>query len=279
MFERHAAQVDAWRDIHSGVDFINSRKQGEAEARALLRGAFGPQSRSRTGVLPEFGVGEGVGEGGGGVLTPEAFADLCRAVNRECIEGSVPKRVTCTRFGAGFGALLRLAPRAGALSPWLAALWALPVREKARGGEGREALLAEAFGLHAAYGLPGVGLFALSLVLYLKSGDDAPNRSANAVAAGVLANELANGLTNGLADELADEPDDADFFLPCTPALWRGLAFLKGQPVRDGAAPRTLADYRGFLRDAHAVRERFCLLPLEVDFVLARAEALRRSGR
>lgn len=222
MFERYAAQVDAWRDIHSGVDFINSRKQGEAEARALLDAAFGP--------------------GGSGAMSADDFRAMCRAVNRECIEGSVPKRITCTRFGAGVASLLRLAPRVDALEPWLAGLWALPIAGSA------DAVLGEAFRLHEARKAAGAGLFALSLVLYLKSGAD-------------------------------KDADDADFFLPCTPALWRGLAFLKGQAVRDGAGPRTQADYQLFLQDAHALRERFCLLPLEVDFALARGEVLRIAGR
>ncbi len=226
MFERYAAQVDEWRDIHSGVDFINSRRQGEVEARALLDAAFGP--------------------GGSGNMSADDFRALCRAVNRECIEGSVPKRITCTRFGGGFGSLLRLAQRMGELGPWLSGLWGLPI------AGGTDAVLAEAFRLHEARKLAGAGIFALSLLLYLKSG----------------------------ADMVTDnEADDADFFLPCTPALWRGLAFLKGQTVRDGSGPRTRADYRRFLLDAHALRERFCLLPLEVDFALARAEALRIAGR
>ena len=226
MFERYAAQVDEWRDIHSGVDFINSRKQGEAEARALLDAAFGP--------------------GGGGVMSAADFRAMCLAVNRECIEGSVPKRITCTRFGAGLASLLRLAPRLRELGPWLLGLWALPVAGSA------DAVLAEAFRLHEARKVAGVGVFVLSLLLYLKSGADM-------------------GTDN--------ETDDADFFLPCTPALWRGLAFLKGQAVRDGSGPRTQADYRRFLYDAHALRERFCLLPLEVDFALARAEGMRIAGR
>ncbi|MGJ3522483.1 hypothetical protein ACR4XJ_05555 [Nitratidesulfovibrio sp. D1] len=221
MFERYAAQVDEWRDVHSGVDFINSRRQGEAEARALLDAAFGP--------------------GGGGVMSAEDFRAMCMAVNRECIEGSVPKRITCTRFGAGLASLLRLAPRMAELAPWLAGLWALPVAGNP------DDVLAEAFRLHEARRVAGAGIFALTLLLYLKSG-----------AAGI-----------------AGDVDDAAFFLPCTPALWRGLAFLKGQAVRDGAGPRTLSGYRRFLRDAHALRERFCLLPLEVDFALARAEAMR----
>ncbi len=221
MFERYAAQVDAWRDIHSGVDFINSRKQGEAEARALLDAAFGA--------------------GGGGAMSAEDFRALCRAVNRECIEGSVPKRITCTRFGAGFASLLRLAPRVGELGTWLAGLWALPIPGNT------DAMLTEAFRLHEARKAAGAGIFALSLLLYLKSGADT-------------------------------DADDADFFLPCSPALWRGLAFLKGQAVRDGSGPRTQADYRRFLHDAHALRERFCLLPLEVDYILSQGERLRISG-
>lgn len=226
MFERYAAQVDEWRDIHSGVDFINSRKQGEAEARALLDAAFGP--------------------GGSGTMSADDFRTLCMAVNRECIEGSVPKRITCTRFGAGVASLLRLAPRMGELGPWLSELWALPI------AGGADAVLADIFRLHEVRKVAGAGIFALSLLLYLKSGADMGTDS---------------------------ETDDADFFLPCTPALWRGLAFLKGQAVRDGSGPRTQADYRRFLLDAHALRERFCLLPLEVDFALARAEALRVAGR
>lgn len=229
MFERYAAQVDEWRDIHSGVDFINSRKQGEAEARALLDAAFGP--------------------GGSGSMSAADFLALCMAVNRECIEGSVPKRITCTRFGAGFASLLRLASRMDGLGPWLSGLWglwALPIAGSA------DAVLAEAFRLHEARKMAGVGILALSLVLYLKSGADM-------------------GTDN--------ETDDADFFLPCTPALWRGLAFLKGQAVRDGTGPRTQADYRHFLHDAHALRERFCLLPLEVDFALVRAEGMRVATR
>lgn len=222
MFERYAAQVDEWRDIHSGVDFINSRRQGEAEARALLDAAFGP--------------------GGSGSMSAADFRTLCRAVNRECIEGSVPKRITCTRFGAGLASLLRLAPRTGELGPWLAGLWALPV------AGGTDAVLAEAFRLHEARKVAGAGVFALSLLLYLKSGADI-------------------------------DADDAAFFLPCSPALWRGLAFLKGQAVRHGSGPRTQADYRRFLHDAHALRERFCLLPLEVDFALARAEGMRVAMR
>ena len=63
MFERYAAQVDAWRDIHSGVDFINSRKQGEAEARALLDAAFGAG-----------GGGAGCGDGGEGGLVAKRQA-------------------------------------------------------------------------------------------------------------------------------------------------------------------------------------------------------------
>ena len=220
MFERYAAQVDAWRDIHSGVDFINSRKQGEAEARALLDAAFGA--------------------GGGGAMSADDFRALCSAVNRECIEGSVPKRITCTRFGAGFACLLRLASRLGELGPWLAGLWALPV------AGAQSVVLGEAFRLHEARKAAGAGIFALSLLLYLKSGADS-------------------------------DADDAEYFLPCTPALWRGLAFLKGQDVRDGACPRTQADYRRFLHDAHALRERFCLLPLEVDYILSQGERLRIS--
>lgn len=226
MFERYAAQVDEWRDVHSGVDFINSRRQGEAEARALLDAAYGP--------------------GGSGVMSADGFRALCMAVNRECIEGSVPKRITCTRFGAGFASLLRLAPRMGELGPWLSGLWALPIAGSV------DAVLGEAFRLHEARRVAGVGVLALSLLLYLKSGVDM-------------------GTDN--------ETDDADFFLPCTPALWRGLAFLKGQAVREGSGPRTQADYRRFLHDAHALRERFCLLPLEVDFALARAEAMRVAER
>lgn len=222
MFERYAAQVDEWRDIHSGVDFINSRKQGEAEARALLDAAFGP--------------------GGSGSMSAADFRALCMAVNRECIEGSVPKRITSTRFGAGLASLLLLAPRTGELGPWLAGLWALPV------AGGTDAVLAEAFRLHEARKVAGAGVFALSLLLYLKSGADI-------------------------------DADDAAFFLPCSPALWRGLAFLKGQAVRHGSGPRTQADYRRFLHDAHALRERFCLLPLEVDFALARAEGMRVAMR
>jgi hypothetical protein len=225
MFERYAAQVDAWRDIHSGVDFINSRRQGEAEARALLDAAFGP--------------------GGSGAMSAADFRAMCMAVNRECIEGSVPKRITCTRFGGSFGALLRLAPRMAELAPWLAGLWALPVAGNP------DETLAEAFRLHEARRVAGAGIFTLTLLLYLKS---------------------------GAADAADRDADDAAFFLPCTPALWRGLAFPKGQAVRDGAGPRTLSGYRRFLRDAHALRERFCLLPLEVDFALARAEAMRLAG-
>lgn len=220
MFERYAAQVDAWRDIHSGVDFINSRRQGEAEARALLDAAFGA--------------------GGGGAMSADDFRAMCRAVNRECIEGSVPKRITCTRFGAGFASLLRLAPRVGELGTWMAGLWALPIPGNT------DAMLTEAFRLHEARKAAGAGIFALSLLLYLKSGADT-------------------------------DADDADFFLPCSPALWRGLAFLKGQAVRDGSGPRTQADYRRFLHDAHALRERFCLLPLEVDYILSQGERLRIS--
>lgn len=220
MFERYAAQVDAWRDIHSGVDFINSRKQGEAEARALLDAAFG--------------------SGGSGSMSADDFRALCRAVNRECIEGSVPKRITCTRFGAGFASLLRLAPRVDERGPWLAGLWALPV------AGAQDAVLTEAFRLHGARKAAGAGIFALSLLLYLKSGAD-------------------------------NDADDADFFLPCSPALWRGLAFLKGQAVRDGSGPRSQADYRRFLHDAHTLRGRFCLLPLEVDYILSQGERLRIS--
>lgn len=226
MFERYAAQVDEWRDIHSGVDFINSRRQGEAEARALLDAAFGP--------------------GGSGSMSAADFRALCRAVNRECIEGSVPKRITCTRFGAGFASLLRLAPRMDELGPWLSGLWALPIAGSA------DAVLAEALRLHEARKVAGAGIFGLSLLLYLKSGA-------------------------GMGTE--NETDDADFFLPCTPTLWRGLAFLKGHAVRDGSGPRTQAAYRRFLHDGHALRERFCLLPLEVDFALARAEGMLVAGR
>ncbi|HEU6436750.1 MAG TPA: hypothetical protein VE028_04810 [Nitratidesulfovibrio sp.] len=216
MFERYATQVDAWRDIHSGVDFINSRRQGEAEARALLEAAFGP--------------------GGSGSMSAADFRTLCRAVNRECIEGSVPKRITCTRFGAGYPSLSNRAASMADVLPWLAALWALP--------PGPE--LHEAFRLHDAYRPAGIGIFGLSLLLYLKSGSVA-------------------------------DADDASFCLPCTPALWRGLGFLKGDLVKKSAVPRGCVDYRMFLLHAHALRERFCLLPLEVDYILSQGERLRIS--
>lgn len=69
---------------------------------------------------------------------------------------------------------------------------------------------------------------------------------------------------------------DDERYLPCSPALARGMAVLCG---REFTAPvRTVGAYLRYCDEARQLRERFSLLPQEVDFMLARAAHLAREA-
>ena len=138
MFEKHAALLDSWIAEHCSVDALNARLQGERRAVALLDGCKG---------------------------RPDAatFRAFCEAWNLECFDrAGVRREITCTRFGPGLAAGLRLAEACdgGAFPDWLERFWNAELAD--------DAALPELFDRFRLLGCSGAGPFVFSLLLYLR---------------------------------------------------------------------------------------------------------------
>lgn len=138
MFDDHADAVNMLLAEHCGVDALNARLQGEAEAVALMDAC-------------------------GGNPDAEMFRAFCAAWNRECFDrAGVRREITCTRFGTAYVEAAAVAEHCGGtpFSSWLEAFWNAPPPD--------DAVLPAVFAGYQAVQVPGAGPFLLSLLLYLR---------------------------------------------------------------------------------------------------------------